>query len=117
MRTQLLTPALKARLIANWEKNIPSNGEIDHMPVIKCFTPDAQATWLFTELDPSDGDTLFGLCDMGLGLPELSYCSLEELETVTGPFGLHVERDLHWEADKTLLEYAAIARQEGRIVS
>lgn len=28
------------------------------------FTPDAQCTWLLTEIDPDDGLT-FGLCDLG----------------------------------------------------
>jgi hypothetical protein len=33
------------------------------------------------------------------------------------PLGLPVERDLHFEADKTLSSYAAEARAHGRIVA
>jgi Protein of unknown function (DUF2958) len=39
---------------------------LDFKPVVKLFTPDAQCTWLLTELD--DG-LLFGLCDLGKGEP------------------------------------------------
>ena len=38
---------------------------------MKLFTPDANATWLLTELDPVEPDRAFGLCDLGLGYPEL----------------------------------------------
>ena len=39
--------------------------EPDHMPVVKLFTPDANCTWLISELDPDDPDLAFGLCDLG----------------------------------------------------
>jgi len=39
---------------------------------------------------------MFGLCD--LGCPELGYASLNEMQAVRGPFGLGIERDLHWRA-------------------
>ena len=51
------------------------------LPVVKLFTPDASATWLLTELDPADPDLAFGLCDLGLGCPELGYVRLSELES------------------------------------
>lgn len=37
--------------------------EIDFVPVVKLFTPDANATWLLTELDPNESTLAFGLCD------------------------------------------------------
>jgi hypothetical protein len=40
-----------------------------------------------------------------------------ELREARGPLGLPVERDLHFEADKTLSAYAAEAREHGRIVT
>jgi hypothetical protein len=80
------------------------------------FTPDAQVTWLFTEL-AADGDTLFGLCDVGHGMPKLGYVSLAELSSFRGPMRLLVERDRHWQATKPLSEYAAHARVNGRIVA
>ena len=48
----------------------------DHIPVVKLFNPMGPATWLLCELD-ADGDTLFGLCDLGVGEPELGYVSLD----------------------------------------
>jgi Protein of unknown function (DUF2958) len=45
--------------------------DIDPKPVVKLFTPDAYATWLLTEIDPTDSDRAFGLCDPGHGHPEL----------------------------------------------
>jgi Protein of unknown function (DUF2958) len=87
---------------------------LDFKPVVKLFTPDAQCTWLLTELDP-DGGLAFGLCDLGImGEPELGYVSLAELSTVRGKLGLHVERDLHFEADKTISAYADEAHARGR---
>ena len=89
---------------------------IDFKPVVKLFTPDAQCTWLLTELDP-DGGLAFGLCDLGLGSPELGYISLTELRTVRGKLGLPIERDLHFDADKPLSAYADNARTRGHIVT
>jgi hypothetical protein len=48
---------------------------IDFEPVVKIFTPDGNATRLLTELDPIGEHLAFGLCDLGLGEPELGYVS------------------------------------------
>ena len=114
---KLLTKGLREKLLNNGRKQETVRGtedEIDFKPVVKFFTPDAGATWLFTELD-EDGDTLFGLCDLGLGFPELGYASLSEIESVRGRFGLPVEREYHWKAYKTLSEYAQEASENGRL--
>jgi hypothetical protein len=42
---------------------------------------------------------------------ELGYFSLDELESVRGPFGLKIERDLYWKP-KTLRE--VMAKENGR---
>jgi hypothetical protein len=89
--------------------------EKDHEPVVKLFTPDGNATWLLTESDPDDPNRLFGLCDLGLGSPELGYVSLAELAALRGMMGLPIERDLHFIADKPLSAYAEEARLKGRI--
>jgi hypothetical protein len=64
----LLTIPLAQRLRANamahrmaQEANRP---EPDPVPVVKFFNPRGFATWLATELG-EDGDTLFGLADLG----------------------------------------------------
>ena len=88
---------------------------IDPLPVVKLFTPDAGATWLLTELDPADPDIAFGLCDLGMGCPELGYVSLRELGAVRGGLGLPVERDRHFVADRPLSVYASEAARAGAI--
>lgn len=110
----LLPLALRAHLRRN--ADLSAISEQDHRPVVKLFTLDAQATWLFTEL-AADGDTLFGLCDLGHGSPELGYASLSEIQTLRGPLRLLVERDRHFRADRSLSEYAGEARLRGRIVA
>ena len=87
----------------------------DPHPVVKLFTPDAGATWLLTELDPDDEDLAFGLCDLGLGEPELGHVRLSELANARGPLRLRVERDRHFEADKPISAYAAEAHEHRRI--
>ena len=62
---------------------------------IKVFTPDGAATWFLYEYDNKDR-TCFGLCDLGLGFPELGYVSVVELLNIAGKFGLGVELDEHW---------------------
>ena len=60
---------------------------------LKYFTPDGSWTWYVTEFDLVDR-LCFGLV---IGHEtELGYFSLDELESVTGPLGLHIERDLHF---------------------
>src|ERR1700692_1758697 len=109
----LLTQAQRAQLLANGKANAARNAagqsEHDFVPVVKLFTPDAGATWLLTEIDPGDEDAAFGLCDLGLGCPEIAYVSLSELATVRGRLGLPVERDCHFEAYMPLSAYAADA--------
>lgn len=89
--------------------------EADFLPVVKVFTPDAQCTWLLSELDPDDPDIAFGLCDLWVGCPELGSVRICELETVRGPFGLPVERDRYFVPTWTLSVYARAAWTEAAI--
>lgn len=97
---KLITDSLTEQLLANGRAQRAAidkgDNALDFKPVVKLFTPDAQCTWLLTELDP-DGGLAFGLCDLGLGCPELGYVSLTELYAVRGKLGLPVERDRHFE--------------------
>ena len=111
---RLITDQQRQQLIANGIAASHSADE-DHFPVVKLFTPDANATWLLSELDPLDTDCAFGLCDLGLGHPELGYVLLSEIAAVRGRFGLSVERDLHFVADRTLGAYADEARLRGAV--
>ena len=59
-------------------------------------TPDSNWTWYVTEFDGKD--TFFGLVD---GFEkELGYFSLSELESVKGPLGLKIERDVYFKPMK-----------------
>ena len=88
--------------------------EPDPLPVVKFFNPVGAATWLATELD-SDGDTLFGLADLGFGSPELGSFSLSEIASVRLRFGLTIERDLHFAPRFPMSVYAEAARHMGFI--
>jgi hypothetical protein len=119
MRTKLLTKVIRERLLKNGrlrqQSQMAEQGEPDFVPVVKFFTPDAGCTWLITELDPEDPDICFGLCDLGVGCPELGYVSLSELASVRGRLGLPVERDRYFNATKTLSAYADEARVHSAI--
>ena len=112
----LITDDQRTVLLANGRLSLENEG-FDPAPVVKLFPPDAGATWLLTEIDPDDPDHAFGLCDLGLGCPEMGWLSLADLATVRGRLGLPVERDLHFRADKRLSAYAREARLAGRIVT
>ncbi|MAH49052.1 hypothetical protein CMI37_24710 [Candidatus Pacearchaeota archaeon] len=92
---KLMTNDLRTQL-----PQLYSQEEVDDPKVVaKFFTPDSSWTWYATEFDGKD--TFFGLVDGHE--KELGYFSLKELESVKGPFGLGVERDL-WFESKPLSE-------------
>ena len=77
---------------------------------LKLFTPDSGFTWWITEGSPTKDDLgtevdfqFFGLVEGQF--KELGYVCLSELESVNGPMGLPIERDLYWQP-KTLEEIA-----------
>ena len=116
---KLLTADIRTRLLRNGklrqQREQEDKPEPDLWPVVKLSTPDAGCTWLLTEIDPDDPDIAFGLCDLGMGTPELGSVSLSELASVRGRLNLPVERDLHFTATKTLSAYADEARAHGAI--
>ena len=61
--------------------------------LVKFFTPDSNWTWYGVEFN---GDDIFFGFVIGFE-PEFGYFSLSELESVRGPLGLPIERDLHFE--------------------
>lgn len=112
----LLTPDLRAALIANAEAQARGVAGHDPAPVVKFFSPVGAATWLASELD-GDGDTLFGLADLGFGCPELGSFSLAEIAALQLPFGLTIERDRFFASDTPLSVWADTARRTGSISS
>lgn len=107
----LLPPDLRTRLLANGADRGP-----DHVPLLKLFNPCGAATWLASELY-ADGDTLFGLADLGFGCPEMGVFSLTEIASIRLPYGLRIERDLHFTARFGLTVYADAARITGAITT
>lgn len=113
----LITKEIDRQLLANGAASASGQDNSDVKPVLKLFNPCGAATWLISERDPADPDILFGLCDLGFGCPELGSVSLSEIQSVRLPFGLSIERDKSFEADKSLDEYADEARHLGRIAA
>lgn len=87
----------------------------DHVPVVKLFTPDADGTWLITQIDLHNPDMAFGLCDLSLDTPELGYINLFELTPLGGYLRLPVERDRWFIATRPISVYAQAAQMAGVI--
>ena len=111
---KLITKEIEKKLKKNSQTH-----ETFRKPYLKLFSPVGSGTWLISEIESGSiekGDAiLFGLCDLGMGDPEMGSVSLRELAAVRLPFGLGIERDLHWQPTKTLIQYAKEAREQGRI--
>jgi len=113
---KLFTKAIERKLIDNFNRAESGTEVVDFKPVVKLFGG-AACTWLLTELNPENG-LAYGLCDLGLGFPECGAVSIEELQSIKfPPFGLPIERDMHFKADKTLSEYSAAAGSARRILA
>lgn len=64
--------------------------------VVKWFTPWSNWTWYVCEWGgPDDPDLFWGRTDAPT-CTEWEYMRLSEIEAIKGPYGLKVERDLHW---------------------
>ncbi len=105
---------LRANAIARHAAARADNPEPDPLPLVKFFNPLGAATWLATELE-EDGDTLFGLADLGFGCPELGSFSLSEIAGVRLPFGLGIERDLGFVTAVRLSRWTECARAVGSL--
>jgi hypothetical protein len=71
-------------------------------------------TWLLVSLDPADGDTAYGLIDLGIGMPELGI-KLSDLAGIVGPRKQPVMRDRYFQAVRPLSEYVRLAQENGAI--
>jgi hypothetical protein len=91
------------------------NRDKDHVPVIKLFLPGTACTWLLTELNPEEQNIAFGLCDLGMGFPELGYVDLDELAAIRVRNIFRVERDVHFKGEYPISAYAQAARNNEAI--
>ena len=72
-----------------------TEGQLNPICHIKLFTPDSNWTWYIIEFSKLDAKTCYGYVQ---GLEsELGYFTLEELESIHGPLGLAIERDMSFE--------------------
>ncbi|WP_423196665.1 Lipoprotein [Cupriavidus sp. H19C3] len=111
---RLITEDERRQLLAHGQARAAGQA-IDPWPVVRLFTPDAHATWLLAALDPADGDTAFGLIDLGLGMPELGQIKLSDLASIVGPRQQPVMRDRYFKAVRPLSEYLRLAQEDGTV--
>ncbi|MCY1484865.1 hypothetical protein D9M68_184780 [compost metagenome] len=110
----LITAEQRAQLLANGRAYAAGHAG-DPLPVVRLFTPDAHATWLLAALDPADSDTAYGLCDVGIGMPELGHVKLSDLASIVGPLKRPILRDLYFQPTRSLSAYAQLAQLDGSI--
>ena len=75
------------------------------------------ATWLLTEVSSNDRDVAYGLCDLGIGLPEVGRVRLSSLRNLRSCRGVGIEQDRHFRPVMTLGGYAEKSRHYGRIIA
>jgi len=107
-KQKLLTKDIESKLLAN------DYQDFKNKPYLKLFNPAGAGTWLLSEYYPEE-KIFFGICDLGMGFPELGYVSLEEIESVNLPFGMKIERDAYFEPKKTLEEYFTEYKAQGYV--
>jgi hypothetical protein len=91
---KLLTKELEAKLPPLYSQD---GKGYEAIALAKFFTPDSNWSWYVTEYDPVER-VCFGLVE---GFEkELGYFSLDELESIKGPLGLAIERDIYFEPTK-----------------
>ncbi|WP_138476153.1 DUF2958 domain-containing protein [Dyadobacter bucti] len=113
--SRLYTPEEEAKLRENGKRS--ESQDIDPVPVVKLFATNGRAIWLLTELSPFYEGMAFGLCDLGMGCPELGDVYLPELEEIKQRnTGLPaVERDDNFSPEHPLSIFTEAARLFGQI--
>ncbi|HAQ69838.1 MAG TPA: hypothetical protein DCR48_02580 [Flavobacteriales bacterium] len=87
---KLITETLKKRFAEVGRQE----GSKDPIVVAKFFNPMGSGNWWATEYDP-ERNVCFGYVS-GLQFDEWGYFSIEELEALKLPFGLTIERNIHF---------------------
>ena len=111
MRRVWITPNERALMLAYGAQSAAGEN-LDPKPVLKLFTPGGPCIWLLTELDIEDPDIAFGLCDLGVGFPEMGSVRLSKLMRVRGPQGFAVMRDFRFSPTGTIGQYATEALKD-----
>ena len=87
----------------------------DPQPVVHLYLPGSSHQWLLTEIHTED-DVAFGLCDLGMGFPELGYVDLREVLAAAASVNAELRCNLAFRPVAPLSEYAEQARRAQRIV-
>ena len=114
MTQPLVTTEQRAQLLAVGACR-PDGPGLDPMPVVRQLTPEAHPTWRQAALDPADGDTAWGLIDLGIGMPGLGHVKLSDLASIVGPRKQPVMRDRYFQPVRRLSEYLRLAEENGSI--
>jgi len=121
--TQKVNPNQTVLTKAQFDKMVKNHKERPYdsklKPVVKFFDPIGAGVWLLSDLDPENG-IAFGLCDLGMGFPEIGDVSLDEMIGIQHsrrrPLPLGIERDLHFSHnDHNLEEWKGIAENRGNL--
>ena len=107
---------MKAPLVTEEQRAAAQRADERRSQVVRLFTPDAHAIWLLASLDPADGDTAWGVMDVGIGMPELGHIKLSDLASIVGPNKQPVARDLYFQAVRPLSEYLRLAQENRSVV-
>jgi len=91
---RLMTDALIKRLAQLGDQDVPD-------PIIAAhfFDPCGSADWYVTAYYPED-NVIFGWAEIVPGMGEWGYTSVAELQSIKGPLGIGIERDLYWKERK-----------------
>ena len=111
------TPEEIAELTDNGRRALAGE-EVDPAPPALLYAPDGRQRWLITELHPDQGDLAYGLCDLGIGLPEMGEVHLSELAGPNGAFMMAAERDRSYRPspDMPVSRIDRMAHEAGRII-
>lgn len=91
---KLLTKELKKQIPPMYtNEDIPVEEQV---VVAKFFAPWSAYTLYVTEGAEEDDDYIFYGLVTGLVEDEFGYTSLSEMESVRGPYGFYIERDIHF---------------------
>lgn len=103
------TETQKQQLLENGKSDNPDK---DFPPVAKVSVPGTEAIWLLSELNPEYPHIAFGLCDLGMGFPEMGYVDLREILACS----VLVLNDVKFTGKFPLTVYARAARAHDKII-
>lgn len=92
---------LTKEILKETSELLEDDGRDDHKRSVtaKFFDPTGSFTWYLLEIDKDNKDLCFGLVTSQYEPNgELGYFTISELESIKGPFGLGVERDINFQA-------------------